>query len=80
LDKEQLLQQLVEKLKGKSVYKTLIQITRDENVPRTRALKGLFSLGTHLVIEIEQGGKQYECLLEDIYNRLGQLIYGKEDV
>lgn len=72
--KEQLLQQLIEKLKGKSVYQTLRKIDAGRNTPED-FLKAMFSLGTHIVIECQQGNKEYRILLPLIQEQIGELIY-----
>lgn len=73
--KEFLLNELTEKLKGKSVYKTLKKIAEGKENSRTLTMKGLFSLGTHVIIESEKGKLEYEMLLPMIYNRLGELLF-----
>jgi hypothetical protein len=73
--KEQLLSQLIEKLKGKSVYQTLERINAGKTNSPEDFLKGLFSLCTHIVIECQQGHKEYRILLPMIYNQIGNLIY-----
>ena len=71
---EQLMARLIIKLKDKSVYKTLKALSEGkvENTPT--ALKGLFSLGTHIAIELEQGNKEFGMLLPPLYNKIGKLI------
>jgi len=75
--KEDLLRSLFERLKGKSVYKTLNKILKEEKVEREIELKGLFSLGTHIVIECEKGNSQYEVLLPYVYERLGAVLFSR---
>lgn len=72
---EQLLNQLIEKLKGKSVYKTLKRVARGGFENSDRFLKGLFSLGTHIVVEVEQGRSEYRMLLPVIYGKIGKILY-----
>ncbi len=38
-------------------------------------LKGLFSLGTHTMIEIEQGNSEYRCVLPTILEKISDIIY-----
>lgn len=71
----ELLKNLIEKLKGKSVYKTLKRMDEGKIRSNAEALKGLFSLGTHIVIECEQGRGEYRALLPVIHERIGELVY-----
>jgi len=75
--KEFLYSNLVEKLKGKSVFRTLKKITEKKSLDRSTCLKGLFSLGTHIIIESEKNS-EYGILLPDIYEKIGELLYRKE--
>ena len=52
---ERLLDELVERLKDKPVYKTLKRIANNECKDTSTLLKGLLSLSTHCVIECEKG-------------------------
>lgn len=72
----ELLQQLVEKLKGKSVAKTLKQIQEGKVGNDFVTLKGLLSLGVHLVIECEQGNTEYRILLPNLLEKIGEIAYG----
>lgn len=78
--KESLLKSLVERLKGKSVYKTLRKILNGDTLERYTALKGLLSLGVHTVIECEKGRDEYMLLLVDIYEKIGALMYDTETI
>lgn len=71
----ELLNTLVEKLKGKSVYKTLKQIESGAIVEGPQFIKGLFSLGTHVAIEVHNGNKEYSMLYSVIYEKLGEVLY-----
>jgi len=73
---ESLFTKLIEKLKDKSVYKTLKKITESQGEDES-TLKGLFSLGTHVAIEIEHGSKEYGILLPIIHERIGKIVFGK---
>lgn len=74
-DKEQLLEDLFSKLKGKSVYSTWRKISKGEQKEnKYLVLKGLFSLGTHMCIECEKGRKEYEVLLQDIVERIQEVL------
>ncbi len=73
--KAELLEQLVNKLKGKSVAKTLklMQEGRTENSLTTA--KGLSSLLTHIIIECENGNSEYKILIPNIIEKLNEIIY-----
>jgi len=73
--REVLLSALVEKLKKKSVYKTFKQIRENKAANDPQTLKALFSLGTHVAIEVEQGNKEYRALYPLIYEKIGKLLY-----
>jgi hypothetical protein len=65
------LSDLTEKLQGKPVYRTLKQISEKRLKEGDKFLKGLFSLGTHTIIEMEKGNKEYKLLLDFIYEKIG---------
>jgi hypothetical protein len=71
----ELLKDLIEKLKGKSVYKTLKKMDEGKSKSDIESLKGLFSLGTHIVIECEKGKGEYRSLLPLIHERISELVY-----
>lgn len=71
----ELLEKLVEKLEGKSVYKTLKQIQEDKVGNDFTTLKGLLSLGTHIVIECEHGNEEYQILLPNLLEKIGEILY-----
>lgn len=71
----ELLKDLIERLKGKSVYKTLKRMDEGKIKNNAEALKGLFSLGTHIVIECEKGKGEFRSLLPVIHDRIGEMIY-----
>jgi hypothetical protein len=66
----QLLGMLVEKLKGKSVYITLKKITEGKVKNQAALAKGLSSLLTHTLVEVEQGNSEYKLLMEDLVKKL----------
>ena len=70
----QLLESLVEKLRGKSVFSNLKKIIRGESIDNVNHAVGISSLMTHVLIEIKQGNKEYKILLPDLYSKLGKLI------
>jgi len=74
--REQLLGDLVEKLKGKSVYKTLKKIQEGCPEKSYTTLKGLTSLLTHILIEAEQGGTKFKILIPLVLEKINEMSYG----
>jgi len=72
-DERVLLEELVNKLKDKPVYKALKRGLR-ENSTDVKFVKALFSLGTHILIECEQGNTEYKMLLSTVYHKIGSLL------
>ena len=72
---EKLLDALIEKLKGKSVFKTLKQIQEGKTSDAITSMTGLSSLMTHVLIEMKQGRREYGLLIPYIYERLGKMVY-----
>lgn len=72
---QQLLSQLVEKLKGKSVYTTLEKIQSGKAVGDYTALKGLSSLLTHALIECEKGATEFKKLIPIIIEKLNTISF-----
>ena len=72
---ETLLKELIESLRGKSAYRTLKKIEENKITEGPQFLKGLFSLGTHVAIEIDKGHLEYRMLLPVIYEKLGAALY-----
>lgn len=72
-NEETMLAELIEKLKGKSVYKTLKRVMYNKT-PSYVALKAMLSLATHIVIEIEKGRGEYCLLLESVFARCAALM------
>jgi hypothetical protein len=70
----QLLEELVNKLKGKSVYTTLKKIQKNENVDDLTKLKGLSSFLTHIIIECQEK-PEYKVLFPYVINKINELIY-----
>jgi len=72
LEKEdlQLLESLVEKLKGKSVYTGLRKLLSGKSVTTEQAIISTSSLITHAAIEL----KEYKRLLPSLYKKLGILL------
>lgn len=75
--KEKLLDELMERLRGKRVYKFFQKVTEGKIKDKSLYLKGLFSLGTHVAIEVEQGKSEYRVLLPFVYEKIGDVLYGK---
>ena len=63
--KEELLDRLYVNLKGKPVAKTLRKVLEGKCDNLYQGLKGMFSLGTHICIELEKGNMEYRPLLND---------------
>lgn len=73
--REQLLEALVQKLKKKSVYKTLKRIQEGKAGNGIGALKGLSSLLTHCIIECEHGAIEYKILIPLLVEKIGEISY-----
>lgn len=73
-DERTLLAEMYEKLKGKSVSKTLERIGQAD-ATKLEEGKGYSSLMTHCFIEMEQGGVEYKMLIHRLYEKLGAIIY-----
>ena len=71
----QLLNTLIESLKGKSAYRTLKRIAENKVKDNAEMLKGLFSLGTHISIEVNKGNKEYSSLYPLVYEKIGKILY-----
>ncbi len=69
---EVLLSNLLDKLKHKSVYKTVKNI---HDVSDVRKLIGYSSLITHVAIECEQGNLEYAMLLPHLLERQNGICY-----
>jgi hypothetical protein len=70
-----LLEKLVSKLKDKHLYKTLRKIEEGKVGNDLLTLKGLLSLGTHIVIECEHGNDEYRILLPNLLEKISEMIY-----
>ena len=75
---DQLLEKLNKHLKGKSVYKTIARTVQGKTKNVYEALKGLFSLGTHIAIECEKGNTEYKPLLDNLYEKIGATMFGPD--
>lgn len=67
---EELLARLMEHLKHKAVHKTLQRIMNGKTRNIYDSLKGLFSLGTHICIELEKGNTEYAVLLDEVIDSI----------
>ena len=72
---EVLLERLVKKLKGKSVGRTLKKLQENRIKDDLVGSKALFSLGTHILIECEQGNSEYRILLPSLLEKLNEITY-----
>lgn len=66
----QLMESLLQKLQGKSVYRTLSEVTSGKGRNKCRELIGLTSLLTHCLIECEQGNSEYLVLVEFVNTQI----------
>jgi hypothetical protein len=66
----QLLEELMEKLKGKSVFTNLRKILRGDEINEIDRKIALSSLYTHLCIELKKGNLEYQRLCEDTLSKL----------
>lgn len=71
----ELLEKLIEKLKGKSVYRTLRKIQEGKVEDDIVIAKGLSSLLTHIMIECEKGNTEYKVLLSNTIEKLNEVVY-----
>ena len=71
---EQLLVELMEKLKGKSVHTNVKKLTEGKMTNKYAALKTYSSLLTHTAIEAEQGRTEYTLLFESILQKIYKLL------
>lgn len=71
---DELMQVLERKLSGKPIDKTLKKIRKGVIESKAQILKGLFSLGTHAIIEVEAGNSEYLYVAKRIHEKIGQLI------
>jgi len=72
---KQLLAELVEKLKGKSVHKTLERAKQHGNKGLVE-LKALSSILTHATIECEQGRLEYRKLIPLLLEQINDVGFG----
>lgn len=73
-DKEILLKDLMKVLLGKPLVKTWNKVLKGNGKNKYTEGKALFSLGSHICIELEKGNTEYLMLLEDVYSRIGKFL------
>lgn len=73
--REQLFKELVSKLEGKSVYRSLEKIIEGRVENNWTVVKGLSSLLTHTVIECERGNTEFGMLIPNIIERLNEVTF-----
>ena len=73
-DEDKLFEQLYIKLKGKSVFTNVKKLLEGKATNKYSALKTFFSLGTHVMIEAEQGNKEYLLLVEPLLEKITELL------
>lgn len=71
---KQLYAELLGKLEGKPVHKTLTRLLTESQENKFTELKGWSSLMTHALIECEAGNTEYKLVVHQIYEKLGTLI------
>jgi hypothetical protein len=76
----QLLQSLMEKLKGKSVHTTLKRLAGGHGVGTVTEAVAITSLLTHALLEIKAGNWEYRKLAISILERATDKIYGLHKV
>jgi len=72
---DSLLVELIGRLKGKSIYRTLKEMHKNSEVRALIKLKGFSSLITHTVIEMEKGNTEYGLLLPMLLEKEQELLY-----
>lgn len=81
--KKQLMETLCEKLKGKAVHHTLKEISKKGDTNDVLTAKALSTLVTHVLIECEQGNKEYKFILVDLcknlFERIEKILYTKQE-
>lgn len=73
--RDQLFESLVAKLKGKSIYRTLKQIHENKEIDALTKIKGVSSLMTHCIIEMQSGNLEYGMLLPVLLEKESELIF-----
>lgn len=71
----QLVQDLIERLEGKSVYTNIKRIVEGKETDKYRIMAGYSSLITHAIIECEHGREYYMPVVEELISKLQRAIY-----
>lgn len=69
-----LLEELVSKLHGKSVYTNLKLLLEGKETSTEQAIISTASLITHVAIDLKEGNKEFKRLLPSLFTKLGMLI------
>jgi len=69
----QMLDDILEKIRGKKVFNTLKKTVAERTEDDTDSLVGVSSLMTHVAIECKTN-REYRALLPDLHVKLGSLI------
>jgi hypothetical protein len=73
-DENQLMEELEFKLKDKPINNTLKKIRKGTIESKEQVIKGLFSLGTHAMIECERGNMEYMYVARRIHSKLSEQL------
>jgi hypothetical protein len=65
---------LLESIKHKSVYTTLKNVLSGKKTSTYYTLKGLFSLATHISIELEHNKLEYLPLLKEVNEKIQKIL------
>lgn len=66
-ENRELLDKFLEKLKNKPVYNTIKHLDLESDLDVFTVLKFLYSLSTHLCIEISHGNHEYKQMLAELH-------------
>jgi hypothetical protein len=69
-----LLEELVSKIHGKSVYTNLKLLLEGKETSTEQAIISTASLITHVAIDLKEGNKEFKRLLPSLFTKLGVLI------
>ena len=72
---EKLFEELLGKLDGKPVAKTLAKIEAKKTENNFQNLKGFSSLLTHICVECDKGNMEFCMLFPYVYERISELIF-----
>lgn len=74
LDKKALIEKISVHLNGKPVEKTFRRVLAGETKNSYEILKGIFSLGCHVCIELEKGHMEYRWLLSEVMSNIYKVM------